>query len=155
MSIVYVNTKRVIESLQQELATSFIFFSPNTVASNYVIASMVGCWVAKAFSFSIVSKSLRVLYAGVFQIFVMFAIANSPTWFPTAMSTCFLNLEKATNSRPGVVICPATVKYTISFSISIPSPTATPWALCIVMAMQTRSGIAETEQQFFSHLFVN
>ena len=85
----YVNTNLVIEPLQQELATSFICFSPNTVASNCVIASMVGCWVAKAFSFSIVSKSLRVLYAGVLPIFVMFVIANLPTGFSTAMSSGF------------------------------------------------------------------
>ena len=84
-------------------------FSPNTVASNCVIASMVGFWVAKAFSFRIFSKSLRVLYAGVLPIFVMFAIANSPTGFTTAMSYDFLTLEKSTNSRPGVVLFPATV----------------------------------------------
>ena len=93
----YINMNLVIEPLQKELAISFICFSPNTFASNCVFASMVGCWVAKAFSFSIVLKSLRVLYAGMLLIFVMFAIANSPTGFPTEMSYIFLTLEKATN----------------------------------------------------------
>ena len=73
-------------------------FSPNTVAFNCVIASMVGCLVGKAFSFSIVSKSLRVLYAGVLPIFVMFVIANSPTGFLNAMSSGF-KLQKKQRTR--------------------------------------------------------
>ena len=97
---------------------------------------MVGFWVAKAFSFSIASKSIPVFYAGVLPIFVMFSIANSPTGFPTEMYSGFLTLEKATTSIPVLVLCQATVKYTISFSKSIPSPTVIPWALCIFMAMQ-------------------
>ena len=63
------------------------------------------------------------------------------------------NSRKSTNSRPVVVLCPATVKYTISFSKSIPSPTVIPWALYIFMSMQTRSVIVDTEQKFFLHLF--
>ena len=68
-----------------------------------------------------------------------------PGWISHCNIISFFPLEKATNSSPGVLLCPATVKYTISFSKTSPFHTVIPWALGIVVKIQTRSGISNAE----------